>query len=63
MLLIRPILERNGFRVSWDKAQQKATAKIAKLTATVEADNSVLLLGGQRVGMGRPAKLVSGRLQ
>ena len=62
MLPIRPVLERSGFRVSWDNAQRKATATTAKFTATVEVDNNVLLLGSQRVEMGKPAKLVNGKL-
>ena len=62
LLAARPILERHGFRVAWDAAKQAMTASKGKVVATIHAHKNVMLLGRQQAPMGKPARIVKGRL-
>jgi hypothetical protein len=62
LVAARPILERHGFRVTWDAAKRVMTAKKDNLVATVGADKDVMVLAGQNIKLSKPARIVKGRL-
>jgi hypothetical protein len=62
LIPIRPVLERHGFKVAWEASKRAITATSGKITAKIEADKDILLIGKQFVKMTKPAKLVNGQL-
>ena len=62
MVAVRPILERHGFRVAWNSIERMMMASKGRLVAKVEADKDTMVLAGENVKMGQPAKIVNGQL-
>jgi hypothetical protein len=62
LVAVRPILERHGFRVTWNPRAQRLTATKGKLAATIETGKDAIFLAGAKVELTQPAMLVNGQL-
>jgi len=63
MLAVRPVLEDHGFNVVWRDKEKTLVATSGDVTATFRAGSNLLVVDDQNINMGRPARLVKGRLE
>jgi hypothetical protein len=62
MVVARDVLERQGYRVTWDPKERAAKASRGSVVVLIKADSPVMSFGGRSVAMGREAQLIDGRL-